>query len=66
MFFIPTNFIPQLPKKKIGNRRFEEDFIEKRMKGLQFFLDEILKNENLKSTETLVTFLSFERGFFEQ
>ena len=62
----PTNFIPQLPKKKIGNRRFEEDFIEKRMKGLQFFLDEILKDENLKSADPLVTFLSFERGFFEQ
>ena len=62
----PTNFIPQLPKKKMGNRRFEEDFIEKRMKGLQFFLDEILKDENLKSADPLVTFLSFERGFFEQ
>ena len=62
----PTNFIPQLPKKKIGNRRFEDDFIEKRMKGLQFFLDEILKDENLKSADPLVTFLSFERGFFEQ
>ena len=62
----PSTFIPQLPKKKMGNRRFEEDFIEKRMKGLQFFLDEILKNENLKSADPLVTFLSFERGFFEQ
>ena len=62
----PTTFIPQLPKKKIGNRRFEEDFIEKRMKGLQFFLDGILKNEDLKSADPLVSFLSFERGFFEQ
>ena len=62
-----TIFIPQLPKKKIGNRRFEEDFIEKRLKGLQFFLDEILKNEILKSTDVLITFLSCgERGFFEQ
>ena len=62
----PTNFIPQLPKKKIGNRRFEEDFVEKRMKGLQFFLDEILKDEKLKSSDPLVSFLSVERGFFEQ
>ena len=63
----PTTFIPQLPKKKIGNRRFEEDFIEKRLKGLQFFLDEILKNEIIKSADVLVTFLSCsERGFFEQ
>ena len=62
----PTIFIPQLPKKKMGNRRFEEDFIEKRLKGLQFFLDEILKNEILKSADPLVSFLSFERSFFEQ
>ena len=50
----------------MGNRRFEEDFIEKRLKGLQFFLDEILKNEILKSADPLVSFLSFERSFFEQ
>ena len=62
----PTTFIPQLPRKKLGNRRFEEDFIEKRMKGLQFFLEEILKNENLKSSDPLVSFLSYERSFFEQ
>ena len=63
----PTTFIPQLPKKKMGNRRFEDDFIEKRLKGLQFFLDEILKNEILKSADPLITFLSCsERGFFEQ
>ena len=63
----PSTFIPQLPKKKMGNRRFEEDFVEKRLKGLQFFLDEVLKSEVLKSADPLVTFLSCgERGFFEQ
>ena len=63
----PSTFIPQLPKKKMGNRRFEEDFVEKRLKGLQFFLDEVLKSEILKSADPLVTFLSCgERGFFEQ
>ena len=63
----PTVLIPQLPKKKIGNRRFEEDFVQKRLKGLQNFLDEILKNEILKTSDPLITFLSFsERGFFEQ
>ena len=63
----PTVLIPQLPKKKIGNRRFEEDFVQKRLKGLQSFLDEILKNEVLKTSDPLITFLSFsERGFFEQ
>ena len=63
----PTVLIPQLPKKKIGNRRFEEDFVEKRIKGLQNFLDEVLKNEILKTAEPLKTFLSLtERSFFEQ
>jgi sorting nexin-7/30/sorting nexin-8 len=63
----PSVLIPQLPKKKIGNRRFEDDFVEKRLKGLQNFLDEILKNEILKTAEPLKTFLSLtERGFFEQ
>ena len=63
----PTVLIPQLPKKKIGNRRFEEDFVQKRLKGLQNFLDEILKNEIFKTSDPLITFLSFsERGFFEQ
>ena len=63
----PSILIPQLPKKKIGNRRFEEDFIEKRLKGLQYFLDELLKNEILKTADPLVTFLSTtDRGFFEQ
>ena len=56
----PTVLIPQLPKKKIGNRRFEEDFVEKRLKGLQNFLDEVLKNEILKTAEPLKTFLSIK------
>ena len=63
----PTAFMPQLPKKKIGNRRFEQDFVEKRMKGLQKFLDGILKNELIKSSDVLVSFLSIaERTYFEQ
>ena len=63
----PTILLPQLPKKKIGNRRFENDFVEKRIKGLQDFLDEILKSEIIKTAEPLISFLSLtERGFFEQ
>ena len=63
----PTRMIPQLPKKKIGNRRFENDFIEKRIKGLQNFLDGILNDDIIKTAECLISFLSFtERNFFEQ
>ena len=57
--FYPRILIPPIPGKKVGNRRFEEDFIEKRMKFLQIFIDEIMKNETLKSSEALYAFLSF-------
>ena len=63
----PTEIIPLLTKKKMGNRRFENDFIEKRTKGLQNFLDKILLNELFKSAEPLLIFLSCpDRNFFEQ
>ena len=55
----PRNFIPPIPGKKLGNRRFENDFIEKRMKFLQIFIDNIMKNEIFKSNEALFAFLSF-------
>ena len=54
----PADLIPILPKKKIGNRRFENDFINKRQMGLQKFIDEIVSVEKFKATEILKTFLS--------
>ena len=57
--FFPRIVIPPIPGKKVGNRRFEEDFIEKRMKFLQLFIDDLMKNEELKSSEALYAFLSF-------
>jgi len=63
----PGEIIPVLPKKKIGNRRFDKDFIEKRSKGLQKFLDNVLLNEKLKSSENVLIFLScIDRNLFEQ
>ena len=65
--FFPRIVIPPIPGKKVGNRRFEEDFIEKRMKFLQLFMDGIMKNEELKSSEALYAFLSFsDRVQFER
>ena len=65
--FFPRIFIPPIPGKKMGNRRFEQDFIEKRMKFLQIFMDGIMKNEELKSSEALYAFLSFsDRVQFER
>jgi len=58
--FFPRILIPSIPGKKLGNRRFEEDFIEKRMKFLQIFIDDVMINETLKSSEALYAFLSFD------
>ena len=65
--FFPRILIPPIPGKKVGNRRFEQDFIEKRMKFLQIFIDKIMQNETLKASEALYAFLSFgDRVQFER
>ena len=56
--FNPGHLIPPLPSKKIGPRRFELDFIAKRMKFLQKFIDGITESEILKASEPLKAFLS--------
>ena len=64
--FFPGEVLPILPKKKIGNRRFEEDFVNKRTQGLQNFLNDIVKNEKFKASEVLNIFLSVnDRTLFE-
>ena len=63
----PRIFIPPMAKKKQGPKRFEQDFINKRMKSMQFFIDEIMENEELKTSEALFAFLSFnDRAQFEK
>ena len=65
--FYPRNLIPPLPEKKIGGKRFQPEFIEKRMKILQMFLDEVTCNETLKSSDALITFLNvIDHTFFEK
>lgn len=62
----PRLFIPPIPGKKLGNRRFEEDFIQKRMSFLQRFMDSVMISEELKTSEALVAFLSLtDRAQFE-
>ena len=56
----PRLFVPPIPGKKLGKRRFENDFIQKRMNFLQIFIDNIMKNEVFKTCEALYAFLSFE------
>ena len=55
----PRHLIPPLPGKKMGNRRFDVDFIEKRMKFLQKFLNDVVSVESFKACEALVAFLKF-------
>ena len=62
----PGEYVFPLPKKKIGNKRFTENFINKRINKLQVFLEDILKNENFKACEPLLSFLSLgDRVLFE-
>ncbi|MCQ2821263.1 MAG: PX domain-containing protein, partial [archaeon] len=62
----PFDYIPVLPKKKSGSKRFDEAFVLKRMEALQKFMDEIMKNEDFKSTEALKAFLyNPNRSIFE-
>ena len=64
--YYPSYLVPPLPSKKIGNRRFDLDFIMKRMKFLNLFINNVLKREEFKASEILVAFLSYnDRGKFE-
>ena len=62
----PSFYVPPLPNKKIGNRRFETDFINKRMKFLNLFINSLCESEVFKCSEILTSFLSYEdRGKFD-
>ena len=64
--FFPGDTLPFLPKKKIGKRNFEQDFINKRAQGLQYFMNEVINNEKFKASEVLNIFLSIvDRNLFE-
>jgi hypothetical protein len=58
--------VPPLPNKKLGNRRFKKDFIMKRMKFLNLFINNLVQSEPFKCSEILISFLSYEdRGKFD-
>ena len=62
----PSFYVPPLPNKKMGNRRFDQDFIIKRMKFLNLFINNLVQSESFKSSEILMAFLSYEdRGKFD-
>ena len=62
----PHNLIPPLPGKKIGGRRFELDFVSKRMHFLNEFLNNLVAIEEFKTSDFLVSFLSLvDRSQFD-
>ena len=64
--YFPSYNIPPLPNKKMTNRRLELDFIMKRMKFLNLFINNVVQSEDFKASEILNAFLSYtDRGKFE-
>lgn len=63
----PFYLIPPLPGKKMGGRRFESDFVIKRMKYLNIFLNNVINNEEFKATDIVFSFLNIsDRSHFEE
>ena len=64
--FFPSFNVPPLPNKKMGNKRFTDKFIEKRMKFLNLFINNVVQSESFKASQILFSFLSYEdRGKFD-
>lgn len=62
----PGEYIPRLPGKKIGNTRFTEKFIQKRMYYLQTFINEVIQNKNFLCSEPVMVFFTLaDRVLFE-
>ena len=57
-----TNLIPKITKKgKVTTDKHEDSFIQKRMKVLEKFINFIIKNELIKSSQILYDFLTIEK-----
>ena len=64
--YFPSFNVPPLPTKKMGNKRFTDKFIQKRMKFLNIFMNNVVQSENFKASEILYSFLSYDdKGKFE-
>lgn len=56
--FYPGHLIPPIPPKKTGNKKFEDSFVNNRIYFLVLFINKILENDLLKSSDILINFLS--------
>ena len=64
--FFPSFNVPPLPNKKMGNKRFTDAFLQKRMKFLNLFINNVVQSESFKASQILYSFLSYEdRGKFD-
>ena len=64
--FYPGFNIPPLPKKNASSKRFETDFVIKRMKFLELFINKVMENESFKANEFIYAFLNYtDRNKFE-
>ena len=64
--YYPSFYVPPLPQKKMGNKRFTDSFVQKRMKFLNQFINNVCQSESFKASEILLSFLSYtDRGKFE-
>ena len=64
--YFPSYNIPPLPNKKVGVRNYDMDFILKRMKFLNLFINNLVQREDFKASEILTAFLSYsDRAKFE-
>ena len=64
--FFPSFNVPPLPNKKMGNKRFTDKFIQKRMKFLNLFINNVVQSESFKASQILFSFLSYDdRGKFD-
>ena len=59
--FYSSSVIPPIPKKnKIGGDRFDETFLIKRMRNLEKFLNALMDDPVIKSSQIIYDFLSIE------
>ena len=58
--YFPFHKIDPLPKRKNASKKFNEDFIQKRILLLNCFINTIIKNEVFKTSDILVSFLSLD------
>lgn len=56
--YCPGMMVPPLPKEEKSSKYYNFDFLSKRMRHLQRFLDDVTQRDYFKASDALITFLS--------